>query len=195
MMPSAPSASSRRRLGRIVDHPEVDAQAEVVALRDERGAIEADRTRMDGDLRRGAGERKLPPQQCGQAEQRQHLALRQRGLAGVAPRAARRRRCPCGSSRASRERSRACARAARASAAIDFGPLRSTLIRTSGKASSTSSNVGTQMPCPAYGRDAVLGDVAPAHVEPARVGEVEIAPRIRRGRASAPRCHRATTIR
>src|SRR5262245_44051003 len=51
-----------RRFARIVDGPEVDAQPNAVALRDERRAIEVQRTLMRRHLRGGAGERQLAPQ-------------------------------------------------------------------------------------------------------------------------------------
>src|SRR5262245_44725925 len=68
----------------IVDDPEIDAQPEAVALRDERRAVEANRALVRRHLRRRAGERQLPPQQGRQRQQRRQLALRQRALAAVA---------------------------------------------------------------------------------------------------------------
>ena len=73
-----------RRLVGIVDRPEVDAQADAVALGDERRAIEPDPTGVDRDLRRGAGERQLAPQHRRQGEQARDLGLRERGLTTVA---------------------------------------------------------------------------------------------------------------
>src|SRR5688572_17562778 len=69
-----------RGFGHVVDGPEVDAQTDGVALRDERGAIEAQRTCIDRNLCSVAGERQLAPDHRGYGKQRSHLGLRERGL-------------------------------------------------------------------------------------------------------------------